>query len=227
MPKALNLQTQFYTRKYKWKAREWHHVVITWNKNSFNLYLDGVLHPRSQTSAPRYDEFSKSLPPDVPTQLMKNFTLPQFSKHSLIYVGNIFKQAPKGDTTAYDKVQIFDRPLSASEIKKMYEEVIPPKKTQTSLNFIGIPFTNNPKEAVRCFMHYPMAKPEIKFNAYADIYRDNTNLYVKFVSDRKCMVKKYTKHDEYLWEDDSFEIHMKNQDNHYYQFIVNGNGAYY
>ena len=225
MKKPFTRQIQVYTRPFKWQTRQWHNIVITWNKNNFNLYIDGVLHPKSSTGGPRVDEFSKHIPYDNASKSMDNFQLPSISKNARLYIGNLFGSANKGDTTAFDKVQIFNRPLSANEIKKLYEEVMPPVKKEQTLNFIGIPFTNNPKEATRCFMHFPMAKPEIKFNAYADIYRDNTNLYVKFVSDRKCMVKKHTKRDAYLWEDDSFEIHMKNQDNNYYQFIVNGNGA--
>ena len=111
-------------------------------------------------------------------------------------------------------------------MKKLYEEVKPPKKSQAPLNFVGIPFTDDPAQAVRCFMHFPMAKPSIKFNAWADLRRDAENLYVTFTSDRPCLVKNFTKRDDTLWEDDSFEIHLKAPDNHNYQFIVNGNGAY-
>ncbi len=226
MDKAFNKQVQIYTRPFRWKKGEWHHIVITWNKKDFRIYLDGVLHPPSPTGGPRMNEESKGIPYDHPTRKMDDFELPQLTDQSRIYVGNYFSSAAKGNKTAYDNFQIYDRPLSASEVKKLYEEVMPSKKTESPLNFVGIPFTTDPSQAVRCFMNFPMAKPDIKFNAWADLRRDSENLYVKFTSDRPCLVRNFKKHDDTLWEDDSFEIHLKAPDNQNYQFIVNGNGAY-
>lgn len=226
MEKALNKQVQVYTRPFRWKKGEWHHIVLTWNKKDFRMYLDGVLHPPSPRGGPRMSEESKGIPYDQADRKMDDFVLPTLTKNSRIYIGNYFKTASKGNMTAYDNVQIYDRPLNASEVKKLYEEVKPAKKTQSPLNFVGIPFTDDPAQAVRCFMHFPMAKPAIKFNAWADLRRDAENLYVTFTSDRPCLVKNFTKRDDTLWEDDSFEIHLKAPDSQNYQFIVNGNGAY-
>lgn len=225
MSKPFSKQIQVYTRPLRWKKGEWHHIAVTWNKKEFRLYLDGVLHPASSTGAPRMNHESKSIPYDHPSRKMDDFELPQVSAKARMYVGNYFSSAKDGAMTAYDKLQVFNRPLSASEIKKMYEEIVPPPKKEVKVNFVGIPFSTKANEAVRCFMQFPMAKPEIKFNAYADLRRDAENLYVKFVSDRPCKVKKYTMRDGRLWEDDSFEIHLKAPDNNNYQFIVNGNGA--
>lgn len=225
MSKPFSKQIQVYTHPLRWKKGEWHHIAVTWNKKEFRLYLDGVLHPASSTGGPRMNHESKSIPYDHPSRKMDDFEIPQVSAKARMYVGNYFSSAKDGAMTAYDKLQIFNRPLSASEIKKMYEEIVPPPKKEITVNFVGIPFSQKADEAVRCFMQFPMAKPEIKFNAHADLRRDAENLYVKFVSDRPCKVKKYTQRDGKLWEDDSFEIHLKAPDNNNYQFIVNGNGA--
>jgi len=227
MDKALKRQVQVYTRPFKWKKGEWHHIAVTWNQKIFCLYLDGVLHPRSNTGGPRMNEESKGIPYDHPTRAMDGFELPQITRKSYMFIGNYFKPGGKSDKTAFDNLQIFDRPLSAAEIKKIYEEIMPPKKTQSALNFVGIPCTDDPAKAVRCFMQMPMAKPSIKFNASADLYRDKDNLYAIFRSDRPCLVKKHTERDGNLWEDDSFELHLKAPDSQYYQFIVNGNGAFF
>ena len=227
MEKALNKQVQVYTRPFRWKKGEWHHIVLTWNKKDFKMYLDGVIHPPSYRGGPRMSEESKGIPYDQATRKMDDFELPAVTNNSRIYIGNYFAGAKKGSMTAYDNVQIYDRPLNDSEVKKLYEEVMPPKASNTPLNFVGVPFTNDPAQAVRCYMNFPMLKPTIKFNAWAELRRDDKNFYVTFTSERPCMVKNVTEHDGTLWEDDSFEIHMKAPDEQNYQFIVNGNGAYF
>ena len=225
MEKGFHRQVQMYTRPLRWKKGEWHHIAVTWNKKRVCLYLDGVLHPHSQTNSPRMNEESKPIPYDHPTRSMDDFEIPPITKKSYMFIGNYFKPAGNADKTAFDDLQIFDRPLSAGEIKKIYEEVVPPKKIQTALNFVGIPFSTVPERAARCFLQFPMGKPAIKFNAYADLCRDQENLYVTFHSDRLCMVKKTMEHDGRLWDNDSFEIHLTSPDNNYYQFIVDGNGS--
>ncbi|MBQ7207740.1 MAG: hypothetical protein IJS01_08090 [Lentisphaeria bacterium] len=222
MPKAFSKQVQFKTAN--WKKGTWHHIALTWNRNHFAMYVDGVLHPHSNTSGPRVNAEGKGIPYDHP-DVKFDFSLPPMPDNATIFVGNMFSKANADDKTAFDRVRIFNRPLSAAEVKKLYEEVIPPAKKEKTLNFVGIPFTGDPARAARCFLREPMAKPAIRFNAFADLRRDEKNLHVTFVSDRPCGRKNQTERDGKLWEDDSFELHLKAPDQNYYQFIINGNNA--
>ncbi|MBQ9501590.1 MAG: hypothetical protein IJU70_05490 [Lentisphaeria bacterium] len=222
MDKAFSKQVQFKT--VNWKKGTWHHIVLTWNRKHFAMYIDGVLHPHSNTSGPRVNAEGKGIPYDHP-DVKFDFELPQMPEKAMIHIGNVFAKANPGDQTAFDRVQIFDRPLSAVEVKKMYEAVVPPAKKEKSLNFAGIPFSNDAACFVRCFLREPMAKPVIRFNAAADLRRDAEKLYVTFTSDRPCGKKTHTARDGKIWEDDSFELHLKAPDQNYYQFIINGNNA--
>lgn len=228
MPKAVHRQVHYYLGPGTWKKGTWHHIAMTWNKNHLALYLDGkLLPPRNESGKARTDAESRRIPDDVPFRKYPDFKFPAFSENARIYVGNMFGSAKTADKTAFDRVQVFSRPLSAEEIRNLYEEMFPAKKEKRPLNMVGIPFSDNARQTVRCFMKEPLAKPDIRFNACADLRRDHDNLHITFTSDRPCQVKKQTSHDGNLWEDDSFELHLKSPDNQAYQFIINGNGAVY
>ncbi|MBR7104275.1 MAG: hypothetical protein IKC65_04980 [Lentisphaeria bacterium] len=225
MDKAFSKQVHFKTDPKLWQKGTWHHVAVTWNKNHFFLYIDGVLHPWSDISRPRLNELGKGIPPDYPSRKFADFELPPMPDDARIRIGNIFSSANAQDQTAFDRFQIYDRPLNAQEIRNLYEEVMPPKKLKKELNMAGIPVSADPQVFARCFMLVPMSKPFISFNSFADLRRDTDNLYVRFVSDRPCGKKTLSARDGNLWVDDSFELHLKSPRGEYFQFIINGNNA--
>ena len=226
MAKPWTRQLQYYLGPGAWKAKTWHHVALTWDKEHFRMYLDGVCpKPVKYEGKTRYDNESKSIPFDNTDVSMEGRELPDMPANGRINLGNTFATAPADAKTAFDSIQIYDRPLTASEIKGLYEALIPPQKKTAVPQFAGIPWSDDGSQTVRLFLNQPMLKPELRLHVTADLWRDADNLYCNFQSDRPNKTRVQTERDGKLWEDDSFELHLKAPDNENYQFIVNGNGA--
>ena len=226
MEKPWTRQLQYYLGPGAWKAKTWHHVVLTWDKEHFRMYLDGVCpKPVTYAGKSRYDNESKGIPFDATDVSMQGRELPDMPANGRIWLGNTFTQAPAEAKTAFDSIQIYDRPLTAEEVKGLYEALVPPQKKTVVPQFVGIPWSEDGSQAVRLFLNQPMLKPELRLHVTADLWRDSTNLYCDFESDYLNQTHVLTERDGNLWEDDSFELHLKAPDNENFQFIVNGNGA--
>ena len=104
MTKPFRKQIQFKTTN--WKKGTWHHIALTWNRNHFAMYVDGVLHPHSSTAGPRVNAEGKGIPYDHPDAKF-DFALPPTPDNAVIYVGNMFSKAKADDKTAFDRVRIF------------------------------------------------------------------------------------------------------------------------
>lgn len=78
-------------------AGEWHHVALTWDRKSVNLYFDGNLVSQ------------KNDPPRV-LELQETFCL------------GTDRSGKRGFQGAIDEFKTFDRPLSAAGIRELYAE---------------------------------------------------------------------------------------------------------
>ena len=117
MEKPRHKQVHYYLGPNAWKAKTWHYVALTWDSSHFRIYLDGVCPtPVKYAGAPRYDNESKSIPPDVTDASMEGMNLPDMPENGRIWIGNTFQSAPNECKTAFDLFQIYDRPLTAKEI---------------------------------------------------------------------------------------------------------------
>ena len=228
MEKPFVRQVQFHLGAGKWAKGTWHHLAMTWDRHSLKFYLDGVNPPSTPVDGrPRFNAKSKGLPNDRTDVACDDFALPPMPAKGRIWVGNYFSTAIPEAQTAFDLVQIYDRPLNAVEIRGLYEDVFPPRQEKITPHLVGIPWTTQESQAARCFLRKPQGGPSVTFHAYADVWRDDQCLHLIFHSDRPNQVCNARERDGKLWEDDSFELHLQAPDGGRYQFIVNGAGAVY
>ena len=222
-----------------WSKGKWHKLDITWNSKGMKLYIDGVMpgvyHKNGQLRKP----FVKFQNPLV-------FPSSDDLKESSMTIGmpESSRKNPGTDlnyTTAYDDIKIYNRPLSAAEIRAAYEKYFPSKlagKLQRSV--ITVPKTNSGIEIdgeintsewsdaglvpVSKFRGKPL--PGVTAKAYYKY--DDKFLYIGMKANRACrMLKNHKENDGNLWEEDSFEIMLESPAKNVYHFIINGNGAVY
>lgn len=219
-----------------WQSGSWHKLDVTWNSEGMKLYVDGVM--------PKV--YNKNNQRRIPWQ---DFTtppsLPQAAKDGIIVLG-INPRSQKnpatdpGRKTAYDEVKIYDRPLSPEEIRKAYEKHFPPKAAREELNpLASIPLSSaipkidgliDAKEwsdagAVPIARFGKIQLPGSCPEAVAYFKYDHENIYVAMRSSRPWINKKHSGHDANIWEDDSFELLLFDNNGNTYHLIVNGNGA--
>ena len=224
--KIYSRQVQMMINPKEWQKGQWHHVAISWDQDMMQLFIDGVLIPEPpRNGTPRFWE-NKPAPPDYPIS-KKKFpeALPELQKGGWIYLGDVFgiKKVSETLRTAVDEVKIYNRPLSANEMRKEYERVMPaPAAKDLVPHLVTVPKGNTPSTVL---LLRPMSQPNRKINASAKLRHDGKKLYVSYFADFPCKVRKYTKRDANLWEDDSFELHLVSPAKERFQFIVNGNGA--
>ena len=225
--KIYSRQVQMMIDPKEWDKGMWHHIAITWDQDNLKLYLDGI-HPAQpkKGGVPRYWK-NKPAPPDYPVSNNKfPGKLPNVANKSKIYVGDVFnnKNVPNTIRTAFDEIKIYDRPLSPNEMRKEYERVMPSAARQDKVpaHFVAVP--KGAKSSV-VYLHYPMSKPNRKINASAALRHDGKFFYIDYHADFPAKVRSKTARDAFLWEDDSFEVHLVSPQNNRIQFIVNANGA--
>lgn len=119
MEKALNIQVQQYTGTKKWKAGEWHNITITWDSKQMSLYLDGVPGNATLPKTKNLDVNGVQIPPNVPVKNF-DFKFPEMTKAARIFVGNLFN-AKKDCESGFDLIRIYDRPLTAAEVKALVD----------------------------------------------------------------------------------------------------------
>jgi len=104
-------QVRFRMPAKEWKMGVWHKIDAVWDENMMALYFDGAL---AKT-------FSKN-----PCRFSAPVRFPGTAPGRWMQLGWGTRLAVQ-DTTAFDDLKIYDRVLSADEIKREYEKVFPAK----------------------------------------------------------------------------------------------------
>ena len=91
-----------------WAEGKWHKLDATWDVNGMKLYVDGVL--------PKTVEWRN---PEVKFDAPMEFPAPAWG---WISIAKQSGDANKISRTAFDNVRIYNRPLSADEIKANYQK---------------------------------------------------------------------------------------------------------
>ncbi|MBQ7206970.1 MAG: hypothetical protein IJS01_04150 [Lentisphaeria bacterium] len=222
--KVYSRQVQMMIKPAEWGAGKWHHVAVSWDQDQMQLFIDGVLIPEPpRAGRPRFWN-NKPAPPDYPVS-RKPFPgpLPELGSGGWITLGNVFRsKVPETHRSAVDEIKIYDRPLSANEMRKEYERVMPPRREVAEPHLITVPRGKTPSVAL---MRQPMSEPTRKIHAAAKVRHDGKVFYAEFEADYPCLVRTHKADDSDLWEDDSYELHLVSPRNERFQFIINGNGA--
>jgi hypothetical protein len=219
-----------------WQPGSWHKIDVAWNAEGMKLYVDGVMpevyYKNSQRRIPQLDF-------NTPPQL------PQAATDGKLVIGTHPRSQKNPATdpdrkTAYDEIKIYDRPLSPEEIRKAYEKHFPPKAVQDEVN----PLASIPRTTLKPVIDGNIDADEWKDAAAMPIARfgnfqlpgscpdavafckyDDEHLYVAMSAKRPWTRKKHTHHDGNIWEDDSFELLLFDDNGNTCHLIVNGNGA--
>ncbi len=222
-----------------WPVGKWHKLDITWDAKGMKLYIDGVMpavyHKNSQLRKP-FEKFQNPLTFPAPESLKKYYMTIGMPKGSRKNSGTDLSYK-----TAYDDIKIYNRPLSAAEIKNAYEKYFPSKlASKLRRPVITIPKSNRKINVdgkinraewadaglVPVSGFLGKALPDVSAKVYYKY--DNKNLYIGMRANRACrMLKNYKTHDGKLWQEDSFEIILQSPQKNIYHLVINGNGAVY
>ncbi len=96
----------------EWKPGEWHHIVCNWNAVQLSMYMDGQLVTERRIYFPLKDLEPK-----------QDFILGEWPKRTM-------KFQNKGRLSLLDEFKIFDRQLTLTEVRELYEADnphLPPK----------------------------------------------------------------------------------------------------
>ena len=217
-----------------WTANKWHKLDVTWDSKGMKLYIDGV-QPKVVTGRS---------PHSIPTTVFKTpLTFPDASAKGRIFLsekvanGKYFKRE---SITAFDELKIYNRPLTAEEIKKKTELIVPSRFGEKQEKpMINIPRSTaaivhdgnvDPAEWRDAVM-VPIRKPfelnasnRSSFNC-AYLKRNDNHLLIGLKSSRKAFLTKEKKHDGHVYSDDNFELHLVSPGGKKYQFVVNAAGV--
>lgn len=219
-----------------WPNNKWHKLDAVWDKYGMKLYVDGtmpeVYNKNSQVRIP-YNKFTSPVKyPKVDTKGTMTIGMPRgLEKH---------KSTDRNSKTAYDEIKVYDRALSASEIRKAYEKYFPATKSHTpSKPLMTIPLTSTGIKLDGKIEQVewsdaavvPIAKfartPQSGIKSLAYCKYDGRYLYVALHANRPWKRIKHKENDANIWEDDSFELLFYDGVRNNYHLIVNGNGAVY
>jgi len=222
-----------------WEKGKWHKLDITWDAKGMKLYVDGVMpevyHKNSQLRKP-FVKFQNQLDFQAPGAFAGSYMVVGMPKSNQKNEGTDINYQ-----TAYDDIKIYNRPLSAAEIKNAYEKYFPSKlESKLQCSVITIPKTAAGIEVDGVINDSEWSDaglvPVLKFNdddlpglaANAYYKYDDKNIYIGMTANRACrMLKNHKDHDDSLWQEDSFEILLEAPTKNIYHFIINGNGAVY
>ena len=212
-----------------WPLNKWHKLDAVWDRNGMKLYVDGIL---PKTVAWRKPEIRFDAPMEFPAPDPKGF----------FCLGRKSSGKDKEHRTAYDNLRIYNRPLSAKEIRDDYlKYAVSEFGSQRELLTASIPRSVkeirvdgriDPEEwsdaaAVPvCQMCGCSKNKTQQLNGKVYLKHDHENLYIACFSDAPAKKRVHRNRDGNLWEDDSFEIHLRSEKrNVRCQFIINANGA--
>ena len=125
-----------------WKAGKWHKFDITWDEKGMKFYVDGVMpkvyHNDGQLRIPFY-KFQTPMSFPAPDELKKKSVITFGLRES----ARKNKGTDLNYQTAYDDIKIYNRPLSALEIRAAYEKYFLSKlESERKLPVVTIPKTS-------------------------------------------------------------------------------------
>lgn len=232
---------QVHVNPEEWTAERWHHLAFTWNEKQCALYVDGVLHPYSNSNF----QGTRRLPPTSPEKSFAPYIpFPEASGLFTLGVPPDWKDRETivgGHQTAYDQVQIYRHPLSRGEVKQLYEAFYPPPapagelqpnlalvpRVTTGITLDGRIEATEWQGAALLPVLQPTLAPDLQIFSQAYIQYDAEHLYVAARIGAPCRKAELTQRDGSLWDDDDFEFLLSAPDQQGYHWIVNGNGALY
>ncbi|HUS80559.1 MAG TPA: LamG domain-containing protein, partial [Armatimonadota bacterium] len=88
---------------YAWQAGEWHHAVVTWDRATMRIYLDGELKSEASIPAP-LEDLGDTL------YVGRELATPQFA----------------AGETALDELYVYPRPLFPEEVRRAYTRLTEP-----------------------------------------------------------------------------------------------------
>ena len=213
---------RFTMSKKDWAMKRWHKIDAVWNDKMMALYLDGgLVKPLPYTKNPYLFSHQVKFPATAPNRAMQ------------IGWGTRLKVQ---DTTAFDDFKIYDRVLSASEIKLEYEKKFP-RKADGKRPELMVPDGKNItpdgninaaewSDAASVIIRNPEPRSQVK-ELYAKVLiKKNAKdlmLAAEVIGGSKADITGNDIID--IWRDDSFEFHIMTPAKKRYQFIINPAGA--
>ncbi|MBR2911655.1 MAG: hypothetical protein IKC05_08585 [Lentisphaeria bacterium] len=213
---------RFTMPKKDWAMKRWHKIDAVWNDKMMALYLDGgLVKPLHYTKNPYLFTHPVKFPATAPNRAMQ------------IGWGTRLKVQ---DTTAFDDLKIYDRVLSASEIKLDYEKKIP-RKNDGKRPELMVPDGKNItpdgninaaewSDAASVIIRNPEPRSQVK-ELYAKVLiKKNAKdlmLAAEVIGGSKADITGNDIVD--IWRDDAFEFHVMSADKKRYQLIINPAGA--
>lgn len=233
-------QVQIRIEPEQFKSGRWYKLDVVWNEHGMKFYLDGAL------GANRYNMIvgEKTVPPNVQDkQFPEPLDLPEAAGNGWFSLGVPTAEQKRAtiqaeDRTALDEVKIYNRMLSAAEIRAAYEAVIPPQEEKDDApNLVTVPRAGGIEldgriegsewgDATTAPIILPSHNPYSIVPATFYTKHDGEHLYVAFEQSVPCLQAVNMEADSRVWDDDSFEFHLRSETTKSsYQFIVNGNAA--
>lgn len=219
----------------EWPAGKWHKFDATWDSSCMKLYVDGI-----QVKDHAWHKATFVFPETM------NFPQPEagdtfcIGAHKKLWNSSHVKPSGK---TAFDGLRIYNRPLSADEIRENYNQSVPSTfGSNREPNLLTVPLIDTmpnldgniePAEwsdATVVPVNEIMENSNIK-QALADVkaylkYNGKT-LYLAMHSDYKPRKPAILEDDGRVWRDDCFELHLRQKDKFHYHFIFNAIGKIY
>lgn len=220
-----------------WTAGKWHKLDVTWDSKGMKLYIDGIMpevyHKKGQLRIP-FIEFQNPIIFPADEELEKSYVI-----FGMDNAGQKHHATDQNHMTAYDDIKIYNRPLSAAEIREGYEKYFPSEiQNEIEKPIITVPKTNSTIKIDGKIMESEwndaglvpvigfLGEPLPGIGAKAYYKYDDKYLYIGMTANRACrMLKNYTENDAKLWQEDSFEIVLQSPKKDIYHLIINGNGA--
>ncbi|MBO7742376.1 MAG: hypothetical protein J6S21_07470, partial [Victivallales bacterium] len=193
-----------------WERNEWHQVVVSYDEESFRIYLDGTLKVAQKA--------------------------PLFAHDFLHFFigGDISWDGGINGNSLVDEFQIFNTPLADDMIQHLYMKFAKdfPARSSTTI-------TVNRHTPVLDGQVTPgeYAFGGSGFNALSNakysriqsryfLSHDDKFLYAAMRTEaRDTLLAKVTERDGSIWEDDSIELHLITPRQNYHQFILNSIGT--
>jgi len=213
-----------------WKKKQWHHIAVTWRKGGkvffgkeqrFRIYVDGKLSQGKQLEESKF-----------PVKLPAKFYIgPQrrWGKDVVVH-------------TAIDELKIYNRELTAAEIKTEYLSLYRPKSVRNILSAGKMPNSPVVNGEIIDSVWKDITKYNIFFNKYGryaselkepsvSLGYDNKYLFVSVKENIQGLnlKTKAKKKDSAVYRDDSYEIFIGNakEPNTYRHYIINSKGVVY
>lgn len=216
-----------------WSINKWHKLDVTWDSRGMKLYIDGIQPKVVKGRSPH------SIPA---TTFKQTLTFPEASPKGRIFLSEKVttgKYYNRESITAFDELEIYNRPLTAEEIRKNMEAIAPSQFGTKQEK----PVANVPRTAKQIVFDGKVEDAEWQdavmlpiqksFNLNASgrrsfscayLKRNNQYLLIGLKTNRKAFLTKAMKHDGHVYSDDNFEFHLVSPHGKKYQFVVNSAG---